>query len=126
MHDLRHRQSQRRLAIADAVYLCKDVMLPLLREMHKNGVIHRDVKPNNFVRTGTSTNDRKFKIVDFGLSKSFIQPEGSTADMRYPWRPTNPSNVRQYFRRERTNAEFRGSSMYASLRVHQLRDYARR
>jgi len=131
MHHLRHRHSHthRRLAISDAVYLCKDVILPLLREMHLCGVIHRDVKPSNCVRTGTTPTDRNFKVVDFGLSKSFIVPEGDkTADKKHPWKPKSAGGgpVRHYFRKERPDAEFRGTSMYASLRVHQLRDYARR
>jgi len=129
MHHLRHRHSHthRRLAISDAVYLCKDVILPLLREMHLCGVIHRDVKPSNCVRTGTTPTDRNFKVVDFGLSKSFIVPEGDkTADKKHPWKPKSTAGGRYYFRKERPDAEFRGTSMYASLRVHQLRDYARR
>jgi len=120
MHQLRDRH-QRRLAIPDAVYLCADVMLPLLKAMHRCGVIHRDVKPSNCVRKGTTQDDRGFKIVDFGLSKSFIVPEGSSfADERYPW------DAHRFLRKERVDAEFRGTSMYASLRVHQLRDYCRR
>ncbi|EEC50328.1 predicted protein, partial [Phaeodactylum tricornutum CCAP 1055/1] len=82
------------------VYLAADVMLPLLQRMHEAGVVHRDVKPSNCVR---STGERDFCIVDFGLSKSA-----------------------GFYRLEREKAEFRGTSMYASLRVHQGKDYAPR
>ncbi len=36
----------RRLSIGDAVYLVADVILPLLRAMHRVGIVHRDVKPS--------------------------------------------------------------------------------
>jgi len=130
----------RRLCPEDAVYLTADVMLPLIKAMHAVGCIHRDVKPSNCVRSGTAAADRSFKLVDFGLSKSFVVPASSlgggdkeaTAEKRTwdkPWdRPTSGSSpdARGCFRPERAQADFRGTSMYASLRVHQGRDYCRR
>lgn len=108
-------------------------MLPLLKKMHDAGVIHRDVKPNNCVRSGTTEKDKNFKIVDFGLSKSFVVPvTSSVANKETPWkdRPwSNPEKdklVEGCIRKERTTADFRGTSMYASLRVHQSKDYGRR
>lgn len=119
MHYLRERGAGRRVSIADAVYLTADVMLPLLREMHKAGVVHRDVKPSNCVRL----KGKEFSLVDFGLSKSIlVNKESPHADLDHSW-PTNPQ---QCLRKERETAEFRGTSMYASLRVHEGRDYSRR
>jgi len=135
-----------RVNLQDAVYLTADCMIPLLQQMHHAGVIHRDVKPNNCVRTGTAENDKKFKMVDFGLSKSFVVPSSSSlADPEHPWSPQRPwynmsssansgninnSNTvkdeKPCLRKERTTADFRGTSMYASLRVHQSHDYGRR
>jgi len=143
----------RRLSTPDAVYLCADVLLPLLRSMHDCGVIHRDVKPSNCVRIGTSADEKRFKLVDFGLSKSFVVPmDSALADKNYPWRKdwllpeskvkveggedgngeasqsstASTTKLGGCIRKERNTAEFRGTSMYASLRVHQLRDYTRR
>jgi len=162
MHQLRDRHSQvcakkastnvnhKRLKICDAVYLCADVILPLLKSMHDCGMIHRDVKPSNLVRNGVDGSDKSFKLVDFGLSKSFIVPKNSSdADGRNVWkgvwdapRDTNSNSNNNTsndstnsnantapvgcMRKERTSAEFRGTSMYASLRVHQGYDHCRR
>jgi serine/threonine protein kinase len=136
MHHLRETvmegASSRRISVKDAVYLTADVMLPLLEKMHNVGVVHRDVKPSNCVRAGVDPEDRTFCLVDFGLSKSIVVPQDSElADTVHPWdekdwlRPKN-YNGSASFRRERTKADFRGTSMYASLRVHQMKDYCRR
>ena len=129
----------RRLCPEDAVYLTADVMLPLIKAMHAVGCIHRDVKPSNCVRSGTTAGERSFKLVDFGLSKSFVVPASSVGNgdkdkdkeirtWDKPWdRPSNAeADARGCFRPERAQADFRGTSMYASLRVHQGRDYCRR
>jgi serine/threonine protein kinase len=114
------------------------------------------------VRTGTTPADRNFKIVDFGLSKSFVVPRDSSfADPKRPWggRWMSPSFAGRAgggssgegiaadddddatttatmmtmatpsggcVRLERDSAEFRGTSMYASLRVHQGKDHCPR
>ena len=135
-NDGQNLQTYRRLSIQDSVYLCKDVFMPLLKNMHDCGAIHRDVKPSNCVRIGPGDNDRGFKLVDFGLSKSFVVPkESSYADTEHSWDGAwdhppngkeNDSTPEGCIRKERNGAEFRGTSMYASLRVHQLKDYCRR
>lgn len=113
MHQLREAMGARRIGVDDAVFLTADVFIPLLQKMHGAGVVHRDVKPSNCVRR----DDKEFLLVDFGLSKSIIVPKGSPhAD--------EPFNETHCFRKEREKADFRGTSMYASLRVHQLKDYA--
>jgi serine/threonine protein kinase len=127
----------RRINVNDAVYLTADVMLPLLQRMHEVGVVHRDVKPSNCVRSSTGPKSKQFCMVDFGLSKSIIVPQDSDfADKEHVWdqkhwlKPYTYQNtefsISGCYRTERKKAEFRGTSMYASLRVHQCKDYCPR
>lgn len=128
IRDLATHGKGRRLTIENSVYLCATVMLPLLKEMHKVGIVHRDVKPSNCVKRGL----KDFSMVDFGLSKSVVVPKDSPlGDPEHAWKGTDwirPPNYTGagHFRRERATADFRGTSMYASLRVHQLKDYSPR
>ncbi|KAL3816655.1 hypothetical protein ACHAXA_000833, partial [Cyclostephanos tholiformis] len=127
------------------------------------------VDSGNVVRTGTTPSDRNFKIVDFGLSKSFVVPrDSSLADQKRPWNgmwmspslggrvdissdegvatnnddddddddddgdddvntaKTTAMPSGGCVRLERESADFRGTSMYASLRVHQGKDHCPR
>ncbi|EGR31598.1 hypothetical protein IMG5_106500 [Ichthyophthirius multifiliis] len=47
-------------------------MIEGLWELHKKGIIHRDIKPENFV-IGSKGNRHKVLIIDFGLSKQYIE-----------------------------------------------------
>ena len=127
----------RRLATRDAVMLSAHVLLPLLQRMHQVGTVHRDVKPSNIVQSHVSNNRQKtakdFCLVDFGLSKSIVVPATSDyADQEHLW-PIDKQwlkplhyNGHAAYRKERKKADFRGTSMYASLRVHQGKDYCPR
>ena len=125
-----HQYATRRIATADAVFLTANVLLPLLQRLHGVGVVHRDVKPSNCVRSSVKDNDKSFCLVDFGLSKSIIVPQSlEYADRDHLWegpwlKPLHSSGGA--YRKERAKADFRGTSMYASLRVHQGRDYCPR
>ena len=45
-------------------------ILQQLNNIHKNGILHNDVKPENFVYDKISN---KFKLIDFGLSDFFLE-----------------------------------------------------
>lgn len=46
-------------------------MIESLQLMHKKGFLHRDIKPENFV-IGTEGNHHNIYIIDFGLSKKYL------------------------------------------------------
>lgn len=51
-------------------------ILDRLEHMHRNKFIHRDIKPENFL-IGTYQNCDKIYAIDFGLSKKYIQKDGT-------------------------------------------------
>ena len=59
----------------DVYFNEKDVLMLAIQiiqqinNLHKTGIIHQDVKPDNFVYDKESN---KFKLIDFGLSKYYI------------------------------------------------------
>ena len=77
------------------------MMIDGLEEIHKTGVIHRDIKPNNFMfGRREEGEDTKLYIVDFGLSKA--------------WRdPNTGSHISQ-----KQGRSMIGTARYASINIH--------
>lgn len=90
--------------IVPATYLAIQ-MLRCIKLFHNHGYIHRDIKPSNFVRS--SRDSTSFHMVDFGIAKQYREKDGRIKE-------------------KRKVAEFRGTTMYASVNLHDNQDQAPR
>lgn len=68
----------KQLSEAEVINMLKE-LLTVLEFVHNNGVIHRDIKPNNIIRRHS---DQKLVLIDFGavkqISTQVLNSEGST------------------------------------------------
>lgn len=83
-----------------------DQMIKRLEQLHSQGILHRDIKPGNFVM-GVGENKHKVYLIDFGLANFYRNSDGS--HMEY-----------------RTDAPFRGTHRYASINAHFKVEQSRR
>jgi serine/threonine protein kinase len=74
-HSLEHlfKYCDRRFSLK-TVLLLGDQMLQRLETLHDNRVIHRDLKPDNFV-FGLGKHCNELYLIDFGLSKCYVHPD---------------------------------------------------
>lgn len=69
LFDKLYEQPGEKFSEADAHYLAKK-MIGSLAYLHTNGVVHRDLKLENFIFTDT-TKDAEVKLIDFGFSRRY-------------------------------------------------------
>ena len=56
------------------VLMIADQMLTRVEYLHSKNLIHRDIKPDNFM-TGSGKHDNMIYMIDFGLSKKYCDPK---------------------------------------------------
>lgn len=87
-------------------------MVERVRTLHEKQIIHRDIKPDNFL-FGTGNNVSLLYIVDFGLSKKYIKDSNflCNLDVHIPYKE---------------GKELTGTARYASINTHMGIEQSRR
>lgn len=67
-------QSNKQKMSLKSVLMIIEQTLNLVQFLHQRNIIHRDIKPDNFVM-GTGTNENQVYIIDYGLSKRYRNPK---------------------------------------------------
>lgn len=73
----------------------RDFLLPIIRalnEVHKKGLIHRDLTPENIL----IKEDRSIKVIDFGASREFVDDKTKTILVKSGYAP-----LEQYSKKEK-------------------------
>jgi serine/threonine protein kinase len=80
-------------------------VINLIKTIHEKGLVHRDIKPDNFL-LGLNENNKQLYIIDFGFCKSYV-------------------NNNKHIIMKKTNSII-GSQTYASINSHRFNELTRR
>lgn len=84
-----------------------DQLISRIEGLHKNLYIHRDIKPENFL-LGIGANSRKIFLIDFGLSKKYVDTQGNHVE------------------HIKSGKSLTGTARYASVNAHTGMEQSRR
>uniref|UniRef100_A0A914KVA8 non-specific serine/threonine protein kinase n=1 Tax=Meloidogyne incognita TaxID=6306 RepID=A0A914KVA8_MELIC len=102
------RGRQGKILSPNTGYYCAIQSLEAVRDLHDLGYIHRDIKPGNFVIGLPRTkNQNTVYMVDFGIARRFLGPDGK-------------------IRNPRKKTRFKGTVRFASLSMHEGDDLGRK
>lgn len=76
LEELLHYCDQHRFSIKTTIMLGLQ-MISRLEYMHSKQIIHRDIKPDNFLMGCQEKEQGLCHLIDFGLSKKYLQPDGT-------------------------------------------------
>jgi len=105
LSELRRKQADGKFSLLTTLKLGQQ-MLKAIEAVHAFGYLHRDIKPSNFTMGLGPTKKRSVFLIDFGLARRYILPNGEVRS------PRNASG-------------FRGTARYASINSHLSKDLGR-
>ena len=73
---LKSKQNGKAFSLETTLSISKN-MLTLLKDLHSQGLIHRDVKPDNFL-LGLDNKSNQLYLIDFGFAKKYMKSDGKT------------------------------------------------